>query len=60
MLEARSMLGFECSVCSMLENLMLGDARARKCSEVGARTRLMLGKLMLDPTHKPAQAHKDL
>ena len=50
MLEARSMLGFECSVCSMLENLMLGDARARKCSEVGARTRSMLGKSMLDPT----------
>ena len=50
MLDARSMLGFECSVCSMLEYLLLGNARARKCSQIGARTRSMLGKLMLDPT----------
>ena len=50
MLDARSMLGFECSVCSMLEYLLLGNARARKCSQIGARTRSMLGKSMLDPT----------
>ena len=50
MLDARSMLGFECSMRSMLENLMLGDARAQKCSQIGARTRSMLGKSMLDPT----------
>ena len=29
---------------------MLSDARSRKCSEVGARTRSMLGKSMLVPT----------
>ena len=52
MLEACSMLGFECSVCPMLGYLMLGDARARKCSHIGARTRSMLGKSMLDPTLK--------
>ena len=50
MLDARSMLGFECSVRSMLETLMLGYARARKCSQTGARTRSMLRKSMLDPT----------
>ena len=50
MLEACSMLGFECSVCSMLKYIMLGDALARKYSEVGARTRSMLGKSMLNPT----------
>ena len=37
---------------SMLEYLMLGDTRARKCPQIGARTRLMLGKSMLDPTLK--------
>ena len=30
MLDTRSMLGFQCSVRSMLEYLMLGDALARK------------------------------
>ena len=54
MLDACSMLGFECSVCSMLKYLMLGDARARKCSQMSARTRSMLGKSMLDPTLKEA------
>ena len=58
MLDARSMPGFECSVCSMLEYLMLDDARARKCSQIGARTRSMLGKSMLVPTLKPITIYK--
>ena len=28
----------------------ISNARARKCSQIGARTRLMLGKSMLNPT----------
>ena len=34
---------------------MLGDARARNSSKNGARTRWMLGKLMLVPTLKSTE-----
>ena len=35
---------------SMFKNLMLGDARARKCSKTGARTRSILEKFAFDTT----------